>query len=103
MSFTASHPRTRERLMALYEISLGKSATQVAKDSQWNPQTVMEWVHRYDKANGLNSIQVLEQLRAEFPDIEMTLIWDGAPYHRSGAVTTAAAEIDIELEPMSCL
>ncbi len=279
MSLTAAHLRTRERFMALYEICLGKSATQVGKDSQRNPQTVMDWVHRYnnngadalkfrhtgghrpllsqdavsgldglirealavaatppqkrkeqthqprwtlkrlvkwlefqfgvsscretvrkalrglgfswkkarkllnkanpkerakflkkleglfeqtikterllvyideahiyldtdegygwsiegerfwvssgspglkkvsfygvylynlgqvrffphDKANGLNSIQVLEQLRAEFPDIEMTLIWDGAPYHRSGAVTTASAELGIELEPL---
>ncbi len=36
MSLTAAHPRTRERFMALYEICLGKSATQVGKDSQRN-------------------------------------------------------------------
>ena len=37
MSLTAAHLRTRERFMALYEICLGKSATQVAKDSERNP------------------------------------------------------------------
>ena len=46
------------------------------------------------------SIEVLKQLRAEFPALEMTLIWDGASYHRSGEVKTAAAELQIELEPL---
>lgn len=45
----ASHPRTRERLMALYEICEGKSATQVAKQSNRNPETVMSWVHKYNQ------------------------------------------------------
>lgn len=39
----------RERLMALYEISAGKSATKVGKETKRNPQTVMEWVHRYNQ------------------------------------------------------
>ena len=50
------HPRTRERLMALYEISEGKSATQVGKQSNRNPQTVMEWVHRYNQ-EGLKAVK----------------------------------------------
>lgn len=54
----------------------------------------------YDTANGLNSIEVLKQIRAEFPDIEITLIWDGAPYHRSGEVKTAASDLKIDLEPL---
>ena len=45
----ACHPRTRERLMALYEICEGKSATQVAKQSNRNPETVMSWVHKYNQ------------------------------------------------------
>ena len=45
----AGHPRTRERLMALSEISQGKSATKVGKQTKRNPQTVMEWVHRYNQ------------------------------------------------------
>ncbi|MEM9092684.1 MAG: winged helix-turn-helix domain-containing protein [Cyanobacteria bacterium P01_F01_bin.53] len=48
MALNASHPRSRERLMALYEIGTGKSATAV-KDSGRNPQTVMGWVHRYNQ------------------------------------------------------
>ncbi len=46
----AEHPRSRERFMALYEISGGKSATQVGVETGRNPQTVMEWVHRYNEA-----------------------------------------------------
>ncbi|MEH2465352.1 helix-turn-helix domain-containing protein [Nostoc sp.] len=42
----ANHARTRERLMALYEICNGKSATQVGRETRRNPQTIMEWVHR---------------------------------------------------------
>lgn len=46
----AAHTRTRERWMALYEICNGKSATQVGKATKRNPQTVMEWVHRYNES-----------------------------------------------------
>lgn len=35
--------------MALYEISGGKSATLVGRETGRNPQTVMEWVHRYNE------------------------------------------------------
>ncbi len=45
-----SHPRTRERLMALYEITQGHSATQVALQTHRNPQTVMSWVHQYNQS-----------------------------------------------------
>ena len=48
LSLTADHPRTRERFMALYEICLGKSATRVGRDTHRNPQTIMDWVHRYN-------------------------------------------------------
>ena len=50
------HPRTRERLMALYEISEGKNATQVGKETKRNSQTVMKWVHRYNK-EGLEALK----------------------------------------------
>ena len=52
----AKHPRTRERLMALYEISEGKSATSVGKQSKRNPQTVMKWVHKYNQ-EGLTALK----------------------------------------------
>lgn len=44
----ADHVRTRERLMALYDICKGKSATKIRKETGRNPQTIMDWVHRYN-------------------------------------------------------
>ncbi len=41
--------------MALYEICNGKSATQVGRETGRNPQTIMEWVHRYN----ISGIEVL--------------------------------------------
>ncbi len=54
-ALAAKHPRTRERLMALYEIAEGKSATLVGKQTNRNPQTIMEWVHRYNR-EGLRAL-----------------------------------------------
>lgn len=51
-----NHPRTRERLMALYEITQGKSATQVARNTNRNPQTIMSWVHLYNNL-GLQALK----------------------------------------------
>jgi transposase len=51
----AEHPRTRERWMALYEICGGKNATQIGKETGRNPQTIMEWVHRYND-RGLDAL-----------------------------------------------
>ena len=48
LSLKASHARTRERFMALYEICCGHNATQVGCQTNRNPQTVMAWVHRYN-------------------------------------------------------
>lgn len=47
-ALTEAHRRSRERLMALYEICGGRSATQVGLATGRNPQTVMGWVHRYN-------------------------------------------------------
>jgi hypothetical protein len=44
----AEHPCSRERFLGLYEIAKGKSASRVGRESGRNPQTVMEWVHRYN-------------------------------------------------------
>jgi hypothetical protein len=44
----AEHPRTRGRWMALYEICIGKNATKVVIATGRTPQTIMEWVHRYN-------------------------------------------------------
>jgi transposase len=48
-AMSAEHPRTRERWMALYEIGMGKNATKVGTATGRNPQTVMEWVHKYNE------------------------------------------------------
>jgi transposase len=55
----------------------------------------------YDVANGLNTIEVLKQIRAEFPERTMTMIWDGAPYHRSQLVRDEAQTLNINLQPLS--
>lgn len=52
----ADHARSRERLMALYEICNGKSATQVGRETGRNPQTIMEWVHRYN-VSGMEALR----------------------------------------------
>lgn len=49
LALTAPHPRTRERILAIYEICSGKSATRVGKETGRNPQTIMEWVHKYNQ------------------------------------------------------
>ena len=54
----------------------------------------------YPRANGEHTIDVLRRLRAEVPDGELMVIWDGAPYHRSNAVRDAAAALAIDLRPL---
>ena len=46
----ANHPRSRERFLALDEITQGESATPVAGQTQRHPQTGMNWVHRYNSS-----------------------------------------------------
>jgi len=54
----------------------------------------------YPRANGEHTIDVLRRLRAEVPDTRLTLIWDGASYHRANAVWEAAAALAIDLRPL---
>jgi transposase len=54
----------------------------------------------YPRANGEHTIDVLRRLRAEVPDARLTLIWDGAPYHRANAVREVAAALTIDLRPL---
>jgi hypothetical protein len=44
----AAHQRTRERFLALYEVTQASCATQVAARTRRHPQTVMEWLHLYN-------------------------------------------------------
>ena len=54
----------------------------------------------YARANGEHTTDVLHRLRAEFPSDTLTLIWDGAPYHRAKAVRAEAASLGITLLPL---
>src|SRR3954470_10280870 len=48
LAMSASHRRTRERFLALYEITQESCATRVAERTRRHPQTVMEWLHLYN-------------------------------------------------------
>ena len=48
LAMSASHLRTRERFLALYEITQESCATRVAAQARRHPQTVMEWLHLYN-------------------------------------------------------
>jgi hypothetical protein len=50
----------------------------------------------YARANGEHTIDVLRRLRAEWPDRRLTVVWDGAPYHRARMVREAATALRIE-------
>lgn len=54
----------------------------------------------YLKADQFNTIDVLKQLRTEFPDHQINLIWDGAPYHRAQSVKQALEILQIYLQPL---
>lgn len=54
----------------------------------------------YARANGAHTIDVLHRLRAGFPDGTLTVVWDGAPYHRAKAVRAEAASLGITLVPL---
>jgi transposase len=48
LATSAAHRRTRERFLALYEVTRASCATQVAARTRRHPQTVMEWLHLYN-------------------------------------------------------
>jgi transposase len=54
----------------------------------------------YDCANQLHTVDVLESLKAEFPDIPIVLIWDRAPYHRADFVKTMTELLEMKIEPL---
>ena len=64
----------------------------------YNEGQVRIW--SYPRANGAHTIDALRRLRAEIPKVKLILIWDGAPYHRAKAVWSAAAKLNIHLEPL---
>src|SRR3954464_12048971 len=48
LATSTPHPRTRERFLALYEITQESCATRIAERTRRHPQTVMEWLHLYN-------------------------------------------------------
>jgi len=64
----------------------------------YNEGQVRLWPYR--RANGEHTIDVLQRLRAEFPDEALIVLWDGAPYHRAKAVREAARALNIRLMPL---
>jgi transposase len=64
----------------------------------YNEGEVRLW--RYPRANGAHTVEVLRRLRAEWPDRQLIVLWDGASYHRAGAVHDAAAALRIDLVPL---
>jgi len=64
----------------------------------YNEAQVRLWP--YPRANSEHTRDALRRLRAEYPDRALIVLWDGAAYHRAGAVRDAAAALDIELMPL---
>jgi transposase len=54
----------------------------------------------YPRANGAHTIDVLRRLRETTPAGRLIVIWDGASYHRAGAVRAAAARLNITIVPL---
>jgi transposase len=54
----------------------------------------------YPRANGEHTSDVLRRLRAEHPERELVVLWDGAPYHRAGVVQQVATGLGIKLLPL---
>ena len=51
----------------------------------------------YERANGALTVDVLERLRREYGPRPITVVWDGASYHRSELVRAAAERLAITL------
>ena len=49
LAIEGEHARTRERFLALYQITQGYSATAWAQQTGRHDDTVQQWVHAYDQ------------------------------------------------------
>jgi transposase len=54
----------------------------------------------FPRANTEHTLTVLRRLRERSPSGEIILFWDGASYHRAGAVRELAQELSITLQPL---
>jgi transposase len=57
LALNAPHARTRERALALFDITQHRCATQVARRTGRRAHTVMDWVHAYN-AQGPDALAV---------------------------------------------
>lgn len=57
-------------------------------------------LYPYLTADGDRTIDVLKKIKQEFPHRDITLIWDGASYHRKQDVLKTAKDLAIDLEPL---
>lgn len=48
-SIEAAHPRSRERFLALYDMTQGSCPSRLAEQAGRNAQTLMQWVHWYNE------------------------------------------------------
>ena len=55
LALSAPHARTRERALALFDITQHSCATQVALRTSRRAHTVMDWVHAYNQG-GLDAL-----------------------------------------------
>jgi transposase len=55
----------------------------------------------YERANSETTVELLETLRREVPERPLTVLWDGASYHRAKAVLQRAEELQINVLPLS--
>jgi len=49
LALKPNHPRTCERLLALYQVAQGSCATRVGHQIKRDPQTVMQWVRLFNE------------------------------------------------------
>jgi transposase len=54
----------------------------------------------YPRGNQEHTIDVLRRLRREHPRGRLTVVWDGASYHRAAAVLAEASMLDITIVPL---
>ena len=55
----------------------------------------------YERANSETTLELLETLRRAVPETPLTVLWDGASYHRAKAVLQRAEEWQIHVFPLS--
>ena len=54
LGLNSPHKRTRERFLALYDITLGKNAAEISKETGRHHQTVISWIHKYNNEGAEN-------------------------------------------------